>query len=158
MSSYPSFPRRRESSETKHPGRGPGFVFKLGPGLRRHDEGVIGKRIVKPATILFAVATLTAAGGCSFSIGSNGKPQAEGIGTYQKQQARENDKDRATALRVRAAIAHDPILKSLGLHFFVNHGEVSLCGSFPNEKAQARALGVIGAVKGVEGVDTHCRP
>jgi|GEM_PF-1059198 len=100
-----------------------------------------------------ALATLT---GCVLVV-QPGKPtHAEWAGDYASQQAERNDKDRDLALRVRKALNEDADLKKLGLRIFVDRGEVSLCGGFPDSETRSRAFGVVGQVNGVQGVDTDC--
>src|SRR5690625_4036847 len=108
--------------------------------------------------IIPAVAVLAAlaVGGCSFSTTPGKPPQAEWIGTHQARQAAESDQDRATALRVRKTLENDSVLAPLGLSVFVDHGHVRLCGRFPDPATRERASGLVGTLKGVASVDTHC--
>lgn len=101
------------------------------------------------------LATL-AVGGCVSTVTPGQGTHNEWAGTYAKQQAARKDRDRATALRVRKALAEDPQLNALGLRIFVSRGEVSLCGKFPDARTRTRAVGVVSSVKGVSGVDTRC--
>lgn len=114
------------------------------------------RKAVTRSLLALAAAAVLAAGGCAVSVASNGKAQPEWTGTYQRQQAERKDRDRDIALRVRAALNEDPVLKPLGLRIFVNQGEVTLCGHFPDAKTRDRAVAVAGQVNGVEGVDTDC--
>ncbi|MGH8273671.1 MAG: BON domain-containing protein [Gammaproteobacteria bacterium] len=109
-----------------------------------------------PLACLAVSVALAAVAGCSFSATPGKGGSAEWIGTYQKQQAAAKDQDRATALRVRSALANDPVLNPLGLRIFVHSGSVTLCGGFPNAKARERATAVVGQVKGVIDVNTRC--
>jgi len=101
--------------------------------------------------------TVLAASGCVSTVTPGEGTHNEWAGTYAKEQARQKDADRDTALRVRQALADDPELNALGLRVLVLHGEVSLCGKFPDAKARARAVGIVSSVKGVSGVDTYCK-
>ena len=103
-------------------------------------------------TVLAALAV----GGCVSTFTPGRGTHNEWAGTYAKEQAQRQDADRATALRVRKALAGDPRLNALGLRIFVTRGEVSLCGKFPNARIRARAMGIVSTVKNVTGVDTHC--
>ncbi|MGH8224797.1 MAG: BON domain-containing protein [Gammaproteobacteria bacterium] len=106
------------------------------------------------AALLLAVAAGCAA--CTFTTTPGKGVNAEWTGTYQQQQAARKDRDRDLALRVRAALDGDPVLKPLGLRIFVDRGEVTLCGSFPDATTRDHALAVTEQVNGVEGVDTDC--
>jgi len=103
-----------------------------------------------------ALAGALAGAGCVSTITPGQGTHNEWAGTYAKEQARRKDADRETALRVRQALADDPELNALGLRVFVANGEVTLCGKFPDAKARTRAVGIVSAVKGVDGVDTRC--
>lgn len=105
---------------------------------------------------ILAAATLATLSGCVFVV-TPGKPtQAEWAGDYAKAQAARKDRDRDVALRVRDALDADADLKKLDLRIFVDAGEVTLCGGFPDATLRARAFAVVGQVKGVKGVDTDC--
>ena len=110
----------------------------------------------KALPALAAAAALSLLAGCVFVV-SPGKPtHAEWIGHYSSQQAARHDRQRDLALRVRKALNGDPDLKKLDLRIFVNGGEVSLCGGFPDPKIKSRAFAIVGQVDGVKGVDTDC--
>lgn len=105
---------------------------------------------------LMLAVTLLPAAGCVVTTTSGGKPQTQWSGDYAREQAKQKDADRQIALRVRKTLAGDTELKTLHLRFFVSHGEVSLCGPFPNEQVRSRAIGLISSVDGVSGVDEDC--
>lgn len=111
----------------------------------------------KTSLWLALAAVLLPAAGCVVTTTPAGKSQAHWSGDYARSQAAQKDADRQTGLRVRKALASDPQLKALHLRFFVSHGEVSLCGKFPNVKLRSRAIAVISVVDGVSGVDEDCR-
>lgn len=106
--------------------------------------------------LCMAVLGSLALGGCVSSYRPGQGTHNEWAGTYAREQARRKDADRATALRVRKALADDPQLNALGLRIFVSQGEVSLCGKFPDAQTRARAVGIVSSVEGVSGVDTRC--
>lgn len=114
------------------------------------------RKAVTSPLLALAVAAMLAAGGCAIPVSSSGKAKPEWTGTYQRQQAERRDRDRDIALRVRTTLNEDPVLGPLDLHIFVNQGEVTLCGHFPNAKTRDRAIALAGQVTGVEGVDTDC--
>lgn len=103
-----------------------------------------------------AAACALALSGCVFVVTPGHPTQAEWAGTYAKSRAERRDKDRDLALRVRQVLDADPQLKKLELRIFVDHGEVSLCGGFPDPQVRARAFALVGQVDGVKGVDTDC--
>lgn len=98
-----------------------------------------------------------AASGCVVTTMPNGRSKAQWSGTYAERQTRQKDADRAIALRVRETVAKDPRLKPVHLRFFVSHGEVSLCGRFPDRKLRDRLIAVVSSVQGVTGVDEDCQ-
>lgn len=106
---------------------------------------------------LALAATLLAASGCVVTTTPEGKSRAQWSGDYARKQAAPKDSDRQLALRVRKTLANDPQLEPLHLRFFVSHGEVSLCGPFPDQRLRSRAMAVISVVDGVSGVDDDCR-
>ncbi|MGH8160570.1 MAG: BON domain-containing protein [Gammaproteobacteria bacterium] len=105
-----------------------------------------------------ALVLCVAIAGCAFSVtpGKSGG-QAEWIGHYQQEQANEKDQNRDTALRIRDALAADPVLRKLDLNIFVDRGSVRLCGRFPDATTRQRAVAVVEQVQGVESVTTHCQ-
>ncbi len=105
---------------------------------------------------LTLTAALLATSGCVVTTTSGGKSQTQWSGDYAREQAKQKDADRQIALRVRKTLAEDTELKALHLRFFVNHGEVSLCGTFPSEQLRSRAIGIISSIDGVSGVDEDC--
>ncbi len=113
-------------------------------------------KTINSATLFLAVAVTLIVSGCAFTTAPGRGVNAEWTGTYQQQQAERKDRDRDVALRVRAALDNDPVLKPLGLHIFVDRGEVTLCGHFPDATTRDHALAVAEQVNGVEGVDTDC--
>ena len=102
------------------------------------------------------IATL-AASGCVVTAMPNGRSKAQWSGTYAANQAKQKNVDRALALRVRETVAKNPQLSSAHLRFFVSHGEVSLCGPFPDRKRRDRLIAVVSSVQGVTGVDEDCQ-
>ena len=106
----------------------------------------------------FGFAATLAVAGCVSTYTPGQGTHNEWLGTYRQAQAQHRDANRTLALRVRQALAEDPRLKALGLRIFVDHGEVSLCGKFPDDATRVRAVGVVTAVEGVTGVDTDCKP
>lgn len=107
------------------------------------------------AFVTLALAAALAAG-CVVTTTPGGKSQGHWIGDYDRAQARDKDADRQLALRVRKALSDDPQLQELGLRIFAHHGEVTLCGGFPNDRLRARATAIVSSVDGVDGVDTDC--
>lgn len=105
---------------------------------------------------LMLAAILLPASGCVVTTTPDGKSQTHWSGDYAREQAKQKDVDRQIALRVRKTLNEDAELKPLDLRFFVNHGEVSLCGTFPNAQLRSRAIAVISVVEGVSGVDENC--
>lgn len=114
-------------------------------------------RTTTAKSLLYVTALGTLAlGGCVSTYTPGQGTHNEWAGTYAREQAQHKDADRATALRVRKALADDPELNALDLRIFVFRGEVSLCGKFPDAQIRTRAAGIVSSVKGVSGVDTRC--
>lgn len=112
----------------------------------------------RPATItlLAAAALCAAAGGCAITTTPGGGVQTQWIGQYARQQAADQNRERALALRVRRTIDNDPVLAPLDLDIFVDHGTVRLCGDYPDPASRSRAAGLVATIPGVSGVVTHC--
>lgn len=105
----------------------------------------------------FGLATTLIVAGCVSTYTPGRGTHNEWIGTYQQEQAQHRDANRTLALRVRQALAGDPRLQALGLRIFVDRGEVTLCGKFPDSESRIRAVGIVSSVAGVTGVDTDCK-
>ena len=105
------------------------------------------------AAALFAALAVS---GCVLVTSPGESPHGEWAGTYAQGQAAEQDRDRGVALQVRQALADDPQLKKLKLRIFVDGGEVTLCGHYPDAATKARAVAVVGALDDVAGVDPDC--
>lgn len=112
--------------------------------------------MTRALAVLCAAAGMVAVGGCVFVVTPGHPTRAEWAGTYARSQAAQHDQDRDVALRVRDALNADPDLEKLQLRIFVDRGEVTLCGGFPDPKLRARAFAIVGQVDGVKGVDTDC--
>lgn len=112
--------------------------------------------MIRALAALLAAACLAGLCGCVFVVTPGQPAQAEWAGDYAKTQAQRHDQDRDLALRVRDALNADPELRKLQLRIFVDSGEVTLCGGFPDATLRARAFAIVGQVDGVKGVDTDC--
>lgn len=119
-------------------------------------RAILRTRVTKAGLCAALVAALTASG-CVVTTMPNGQSRAQWSGTYAAKQAKQKDIDRALALRVRETVAKDPQLSSVHLRFFVSHGEVSLCGPFPDRKLRDRLIATVSSVQGVTGVDEDCQ-
>ncbi|MDN5864134.1 MAG: BON domain-containing protein [Gammaproteobacteria bacterium] len=103
-----------------------------------------------------AAMLCAASGGCTISTTPDGHIQTEWAGNHARQQAAEQDRDRALALQIRQALANDPVLAPLDLGIFVDHGNVRLCGDYPDGTSRDRAVGLISIMAGVASVNTRC--
>ncbi len=113
-------------------------------------------RTINKLLVCLAAAGALAGAGCVSTVTPGQGTHNEWYGTYARKQAARKDADRNVARRVREAFAEDPQLKALNLRIFVSHGEVTLCGKFPNTETRARAIGIATTVEGVSGADTDC--
>lgn len=113
-------------------------------------------RTMNKLLFCLAAAGALAGAGCVSTVTPGQGTHNEWYGTYARKQAAQKDADRDLALRVREAFSEDPQLKALGLRIFASHGEVTLCGRFPDARSRARAMGIASTVEGVSGVDTDC--
>lgn len=111
-----------------------------------------------PALLFMALLVLPALSSCVI-VETPGKPlRAEWAGSYASRKREHAATRRALANRIRRRLSSDPVLGPLHLKFFVHDGEVSLCGPFPAPAVRARAFGIVGTIKGVEGVNDACSP
>ncbi|MDN5864141.1 MAG: hypothetical protein L0I62_02840 [Gammaproteobacteria bacterium] len=69
----------------------------------------------KHPLVAFALLVGLTIGGCTISAMPDGHVQTEWIGSHARQQAAEQDRDRALALRIRQALSDDPVLAPLDL-------------------------------------------